>query len=275
LQEFRYCSLTFVGDVHEVLADSLIENNKILKYLKDNQIDNLEFIKTSVLDKLAKLVDEKGLPKKVAGYQKNDGVFMNFLSFGVLEEIYDVAPLYLLQRSDVENPKFGLDSIFFKDDEVFVFEFKSSINKLDEKAVAKNIREGVNSLFCKGDRIKTASLFDCKTNIKNNNLNSKIGEVIDNFIDNRSDALALINQQGLKFNVCIISPNDVFSEDEIKNHIISEYIKCKKCVGECKSIKCPSHKDIKILEAVHVQLPTEFKLEKLYEKLIARLSDGN
>ena len=41
---------------------------------------------------------------------------MNFLSYEALKEFHGVLPLYLLQRSDIENPKFGVDSVFYKED---------------------------------------------------------------------------------------------------------------------------------------------------------------
>ena len=69
-----------------------------------------------------------------------------------------------MQRSDVENPKFGVDSVFYVDKTVWIFEFKTSTTKLTEKATAKKVAEGVDSLFCKGNT-KIASLYDCKTNI--------------------------------------------------------------------------------------------------------------
>lgn len=271
LTEFWFSTYDFVGDIHDLLADELIKNNKILSYLKDKDEDSLDFLKTNLEDKLKALRNAASTQKR--GYNKNDGVYMNFLSYEALKEFHNVLPLYLLQRSDIEKAKFGVDSVFYKEDTIWVFEFKTSTTQLKEQKTAKKIYEGVDSLLCKGD-IKSASLYDCKTNIKNNNLNPKLLEVAQEFIENRSDTERLLNNSKLVFNVCIVSPSGVFTEAEIKKYIQLEYLKCHDCtnIGEiCKQYRCPRYNKIKIFNAFHVQLPTDFSLEKLYDKLIEKL----
>lgn len=276
LPEFWYSTYDYIGDIHDLLADELIRNNKILSYLKDNDEDSLDFLKTNLEDKLKALRNASSTQKR--GYNKNDGVYMNFLSYEALKEFHDVLPLYLLQRSDIEKAKFGVDSVFYKDDSLWVFEFKTSTAQLKEQKTAKKIYEGVDSLLCKGD-IKTASLFDCKTNIKNNNLNPKLLEIAQEFIKDRSNTERLLKNPNLVFNVCIISPCGVFTENEIKKYIKTEYIDCRDCTKNgaiCKQYGCARFNKIKIFNAFHVQLPTEFSLEKLYDKLIEKLKgDAN
>lgn len=274
LQEFWYCTYDFVGDIHELLAEELIRDNKILSYMRENDDDSLDFLKTNLEDKL-KALKEAATTNK-SGYAKNDGVYMNFLSFEALREFHDVLPLYLLQRSDVEKAKFGVDSVFYKDDNLWIFEFKTSVLQLNESDTAKKIYDGVESLFCKGN-IKTASLYDCKTNVTNNNLNPKLLGVTQDFIDKRNDTKSLVNNASLIFNVCIVSPSGIFSENDIKEYIKKEYLTCKQCTkhgNKCKSYGCPRFEDIRIFNVFHVQLPLEFSLEKLYNKLIKKIG-GN
>lgn len=275
LTEFWYCTYDFEGDIHELLADELIKNNKILSYMKDNNQDTLDFLKTNLEDKLKALKASVATGKK--GYAKNDGVYMNFLSFEALKEFHDVLPLYLLQRSDVEKAKFGVDSVFYKDDNLWIFEFKTSSSQLNESGTAKKIYAGVESLLCNGD-IKTASLYDCKTRVSDNKLNPKLLEVTQEFIDQRNNTAKLLENPNLIFNVCIVSPSNVFTEDEIKMYIQKEYLNCKHCIGQgqiCKYFECPRYNKIKIFNAFHVQLPTDFSLEKLYDKLIEKIGGEN
>lgn len=271
LDEFWYCTYEFEGDIHELLADELIKNNKILSYMRESDQDSLSFLKTNLEDKMRKLKTSLKNPKE--GYKKNDGIYMNFLSYEALKEFHDVLPLYLLQRSDIENPKFGVDSVFYKEDRIWVFEFKTSTSTLNENATAKKVYEGVESLFCKGD-VKTASLYDCKTNIRKNDLNPKLLEVTDELIVNRSDTEKLLDNPSLVFNVCIVSPSNVFSQEDIKKYIKKEYLDCKNCIvngSNCKQFACPRFEKIKIFNAFHVQLPTDFSLEKLYDKIIEKM----
>ncbi|HEY8389719.1 MAG TPA: hypothetical protein VIL26_02010 [Clostridia bacterium] len=187
LQQFNYCNFSFCGDIHELMAEELTQNYKILSYLRDQDQDSIDFLKNIIKEKLERLKNSS----KRSGYVKNDGIFMNFLSFEALKELYDVMPLYLLQRSDIEKAKFGIDSIFYRNNDIWIFEFKTSINQLDESSTAIRIYEGVESLFCKGD-IKIASLYDCNTTIKKNRLDPSLYNVINNFIDNRNDIKTLL-----------------------------------------------------------------------------------
>lgn len=273
LDGFWYCTYEFEGDIHELLADELIENNKILSYMKENDQDSLSFLRTNLEDKLRMLKNSSKTPKE--GYKKNDGIYMNFLSYEALKVFHGVLPLYLLQRSDIENPKFGIDSVFYKDEHIWVFEFKTSTSTLNENATAKKVYEGVKSLFCKGD-IKIASLYDCRTNIRNNDLNPKLLEITNELIDNRGDIEKLMGNPGLVFNVCIVSPSNTFSQKDIIKYIKKEYLDCKNCTEcglNCKQFNCPRFEKIKIFNAFHVQLPMNFSLEHLYDKIIERIKE--
>lgn len=109
---------------------------------------------------------------------------MNFLSFEALREFHDVLSLYLLQRSDAEKAKFGVGSVFYKDDNLWIFEFKTSTSQLDESGTAKKIYAGVESLFGKGD-VKTAFLYDCKTTVRDNKLIPKLLDVAQEFVSQK------------------------------------------------------------------------------------------
>ena len=193
---------------------------------------------------------------------------MNLLSYEALKELYDVMPLYLLQRSDIEKPKYGVDSVFYKDNTLWIFEFKTSITNLNENSTATKVYQGVESLFCKGE-IKTASLYDCRATINNNKLNPDLNIIIQSFIDNRNNTSLLMNSH-LIFNVCIVSPSNMFSEQAIKTYIKKRYLDCNNCTN-CKEYTCPRFNGIKIFNAFHMQLPAEFSLEVLYNKLIEKI----
>ena len=55
LKEFKYCVLTYSGDIHQLLSDELIANNKILSYLKENSSIEFDFLRENLKDKLFKL----------------------------------------------------------------------------------------------------------------------------------------------------------------------------------------------------------------------------
>lgn len=271
IKEFKYCVLSYDGDIHELLAEQLIKDNKILSYLKENDIDSLSFLKENLKDKLRKL--KSTIDTRKNGYNKNDGIYMNFLAYEMLKESYGVEPLYLLQKSDVENPKFGLDSVFYKGKSLWIFEFKTSTNNLNEEKVATQINKGVDSLFCK-EGTSTASLFNCKTTVKENSLDPLLNVALDRFIDNRNDVINLLSDSNLIFNVCVVSPSGEFDDETIKQYILEKYIKCKECDKEgkvCKQYKCSHFEKISIINAFHLQLPTTFSLEKLYDKLLERI----
>ena len=274
LEEFKYCILTYSGDINELLSQELIANNKILSYLKDNDIENLKFLRENLIDKLKKL--KQSIDRGKSGYSKNDGIYMNFLAYEALKESYSVDPLYLLQRSDIENPKFGVDSVFYVDKTVWIFEFKTSTVKLTENSSATKVKDGVESLFCKGD-IKIASLYECKANVKSQKLSPELISIINELIDNRNDTEKLLNIDGLHFNVCIVSPSEAFDNDKIKQYISEKYLTCDNCETNgkaCKSYKCPKYKKIKIDNVFHLQLPTDFSLEKLYDLLIEKIGEN-
>lgn len=275
LKEFKYCVLTYSGDIHQLLSDELIANNKILSYLKENNAVELDFLRENLKDKLAKL---KGLSNSgKSGYSKNDGIYMNFLAYAALKESYAAEPLYLLQRSDVETPKFGVDSVFYVDNTVWIFEFKTSTTKLTEKTTAQKVKDGVESLFCKGD-IKIASLYECKANINSRALPTELSTIIDELISNRADVSKILTIDGLHFNICIVSPSNAFKNDELKTYISEKYLDCDKCEdagNTCKKYKCAKYKEIKIDNVFHLQLPVDFSLEKLYDSLILKIGEGN
>lgn len=271
IKGFKYCTLSYTGEIHDLLAEELIKNNKILSYLRENDDDSLDFLKTNLEDKLSTL------KSATSGFKKNDGVYMNFLAYEVLKENYGIEPLYLLQKSDVETPKFGVDSVFYKNENLWIIEFKTSACELNAQKTAKKIYDGVESLFCKED-IKTASLFECKTTVKKNDLNRDLLTAIQEFIDLRRETDKLVNHDKLVFNVCIVSPSGVFKNEEIIEYIKKEYIDCKKCEdtgGTCHKYKCPRYENIKIQDAFHLQLPTDFSLEKLYNALIKKMGESN
>ncbi len=268
LKEFSYCTLTYLGDVHDLLADELIKDNKILTYLKENDDKSLDFLRTNLKRKLRSL---KAAEANGTSLGKNDGIYMNFLAYEAIEELYDILPLYLLQRSDVEKSKFGVDSVFYSGKDIWIFEFKSSISSLNEQAVAKKIYKGVESLFCMGE-IGTASLYDCQTIVENNGLDTRLNDVLQRFIDNSEFPEKLIDDEDMKFNICIVSPSGAFSETQIKDYINNEYLSCDNCSDPpCKKFGCPKFEKIKILNVFHLQLPTIFSLETLYNKLLAKL----
>lgn len=270
LKEFSYCTLEFNGDAHDLLTDALIKDNKILTYLKDSD-EGFDFLKTNLHDKLVKL--RTAATEKKSGFFKNDGIYLNFLAFEALKDLYNILPLYLLQRSDVEAPKLGVDSVFYCGQEIWIFEFKSSTSTLKEEDVAIKVYDGVESLFCKGD-IKTASLFDCKTMVKKNKLDVKLKDVLQRLIDNRADTEKLMDGEDMKFNVCIVAPIDTFSEDDIKDYINKKYLSCDGCsFNPCKQYKCPKFEKIKILNVFHLQLPCDFNLETLYDKLLLKMEN--
>ena len=75
-----------------------------------------------------------------------------------------------------------------------------------------------------------------------------------------------------------VSPSGTFTDEEIKEYIKTEYIDCKKCEDtgeECRKYKCPRYENIKIQDAFHLQLPTDFSLEKLYNALIKKMGESN
>ena len=274
LKEFKYCVLTYSGDINQLLAQELISNNKILSYLRDNDKSNLEFLRENLKDKLNKL--KQGTESGKSGYSKNDGIYMNFLAYAALKESYSVDPLYLLQRSDVENPKFGVDSVFYVDNAIWIFEFKTSTLRLTEETSATKVKQGVESLFCNGD-IKIASLYDCRANINSRKLSQELVSVINALIDGRNDTKKILGIEGLHFNVCIVSPSSSFDNAKIKQHISEKYLTCDDCEAkgkECKSYKCPKYKEIKIDNVFHLQLPTDFSLENLYDMLIKMIGEN-
>ena len=274
LAEFKYCVLTYSGDIHQLLSKELIANNKILSYLRDNDVGNLTFLRKNLQDKLNTL--KESAKSRKPGYSKNDGIYMNFLAYAALKESYSVDPLYLLQRSDIETPKFGVDSVFYVDKTVWIFEFKTSTVRLTEESSASKVKEGVNSLFCKGDT-KIASLFDCKANIDTQKLSPELTAIIDTLIDKRNDTEAILTIAGLHFNVCIVSPSTAFDNKEIKKYISQKYLTCDDCESQgktCKAFKCPKYKKIKIDNVFHLQLPADFSLERLYDSLIEKIGEN-
>lgn len=275
LKEFKYCVLTYSGDIHQLLSDELISNNKILSYLKENSSLEFDFLRENLKDKLSKLKEASKTSK--SGYNKNDGIYMNFLAYAALKESYTAEPLYLLQRNDVENPKFGVDSVFYVDKTVWIFEFKTSTTNLTEETTAQKVKEGVDSLFCKGN-MKIASLYECKANISSKSLPSELSAIIDELISNRANASKILTIDGLHFNICIVSPSGAFNNDELKTYIAEKYLDCDQCerVGKtCKEYKCVKYKEIKIDNVFHLQLPVDFSLEKLYDSLILKIGEGN
>ncbi len=268
LKEFSYCTISFDGDVHELLADELIKDNKILSYMKENDSVSLSFLKSNLKRKLNNL---KTAALTKSNFNKNDGIYMNFLAYEALKDLYDILPLYLLQRSDVEKPKFGFDSVFYRDKNVWIFEFKTSISNLNEQGVADKVYEGVESLFCKSG-MGTASIYDCQTTVNDKGLNSELNDVLQRLIDNIEFPEKLMDDDDLKFNVCIVSPSGVFSETQIKRYVNEKYLSCGGCSkNPCTRFKCPKFEEIKILNVFHLQLPEAFSLETLYDKLLLKM----
>lgn len=271
LKEFKYCELTYSGDIYDLLSEELIEDNKILSYLKNQNPENFIFLKENLKDKLERLKSNASCNKP--GYIKNDGIYMNFLAYSALKESYSAEPLYLLQRSDIESPKFGVDSVFYVEKTVWIFEFKTSSNKMSESNTANKVKEGVESLFCKGD-IKIASLYDCKENVEENNLPSELLDIIDELINKRNCTKDLMNIRDLHFNICLVSPAENFDSDKLKQYISKKYLDCDHCDNkgkECKRFKCPKYSEIHIDNVFHLKLPTDFELSKLYDSLINKM----
>ncbi|MDE7182234.1 MAG: hypothetical protein K2O41_04275, partial [Clostridia bacterium] len=103
-------------------------------------------------------------------------------------------------------------------------------------------------------------------------LDTRLNDVLQRFIDNSEFPEKLIDDEDMKFNICIVSPSGAFSETQIKDYINNEYLSCDNCSDPpCKKFGCPKFEKIKILNVFHLQLPTIFSLETLYNKLLAKL----
>ena len=264
LKNVRCISLINDTDVNEFYANFLLENNKIFAYLQER--DSTE-AKTYLIDVLKQKIQYM----KSSSTFKNDGVLMPFLSFESIKKVYDVEMLYLFSDSDLEKSKFGLDSVFVGENLLFLVEYKSRSNSCKEDDVEDALEEAVVSIFGKkGYDLSTLKF--CRKNLKELDFKQpeNILDLLKYYQHNRNDADKLIIKEGLSFNVCIVSPVNKFDIKILETHILNNYLNCKAC-GECKNYKCAKYRNIKINDVVHLQLSSEFDLEKMYEKMIEKL----
>lgn len=270
LKKVRLVTFTDDRDVNDFYADFLIENNKLLSYIQESdKTEAKEFLKDIIKQKLDYM--------KNNNFLKNDGVMMPFLSFETIKSLYNVEMLYLFSDSDLERSKFGLDSVFVGENCLFLVEYKSHVNISDENEISNTINNGVISLFGKNGFHLTTLKF-CKKHLETITLKKpeKIKELLDFYKDNRNNPQELIENKGLSFNVCIISPVDTFNKKALEDYIIDKYLKCEKC-GKCKQFRCPKYSKIQINDVVHLQLNKEFNIEDFYKSLLRKLGveDGN
>lgn len=263
LRDVRLISLTSNVDVNEFYAGYLLDNNDFFKYIQNKDITKSKvFLKKILRQKIEDMRNSKF---------KNDGVIMPFLSFKYLTELYDIDLLYLYSNSDLENSKFGSDSIFVGFNYLFIVEYKSHMNKKDEEGISDTTIKAIESLFNKKS-YDLSTLEFCRENL--NTINSvdkvKIENLIDYYEDYRRDPENLLKNDNLNFNICIISPVGEFNKDTLKSYIMKKYFGCKNC-KECKQFNCAKFKKIKLNDIIHIQLSTEFNLEKLYNCLINKL----
>ena len=270
LKKVRLVTFTDDRDVNDFYADFLIENNKLLSYIQENdKTEAKEFLKDIIKQKLDNM--------KINNLLKNDGVMMPFLSFETIKNLYNVEILYLFSDSDLERPKFGLDSVFVGENCLFLVEYKSHTNICNEEKIADTINEGVRSLFGKNGFHLTTLKF-CKKHLATIALKKpeKIKNLLDFYKDNRNNPETLVENKGLSFNICIVSPVNIFNKKTLEKYVLSKYFKCEGC-DDCKKFRCPRYSKIKINDVVHIQLNKEFNIEDFYKSLLRKLGveDGN
>lgn len=252
-------------DVNDSYADIIIDNNKLLSYMREGKNDEKKkaFIKKILAEKIEKM------PYVTI---KNDGIFMSLISYNFIKQHYNKELLYLMGYQDIEKPKFGLDSVFYSSDEIFIVEFKSSISQLKTTQVGKKLIEGIASLFSK-DSYDLATLEYCRDFLDEKDTSlSVLNKILDFYEKNRYNPHVLKTNNKLKFNVCIVSPLNEFSKNDIEQYIKDEYITCKKCKNlPCSDIKCERNESIQINDAIHIEIDNTFSLEKIYELLISKL----
>lgn len=264
LKNVHCISITSKSNVNEFYADFLLEQNKIFSYLQEQDLSEAKLYLKDILKQKIEYM-------KKSPTLKNDGVMMPFLSFESIKKMYNIELLYLFSDSDLEKPKFGLDSVFVGENLLFLVEYKSRSNIIKEQEFAKALEEAVISIFGK-DSYDLSTLKFCRKNLKTILINEpeRILELLEYYQLNRSNPDKLIEKEGLSFNICIISPIDELDINTLEAHILEKYFNCKKC-GECKKYKCARYKDIKINDVVHIKLSSEFDLETMYEIMLEKI----
>ena len=196
---------------------------------------------------------------------------MPFLSFKYLKELYNIDLLYLYSYSDLEKSKLGSDAVFVGVNHLFIVEYKSNMNKQNEKEISNTFVKAVESLFNKKS-YDLSTLEFCRENLETiaNVEKEKIEHLIDYYEEFRRDPDNLIKNNDINFNICIISPVGVFNKDNLKNYILEKYFNCDNC-DNCKHFACAKFTKIKLHDVVHLQLSTQFDLEKFYTCLMKKL----
>lgn len=264
LTNFVLQSYSVKEDINSIYADIIIDDNKLLSYMRDGKSDEKK------KRYLVKILEQK-LENLSKATFSNDGIFMSLISYKFIQEFFNAKLLYHLSYNDIEKPKFGMDSVFFTSNDIIIVEYKTSISNLSAASLSDVLVEGVKSLFMK-ESYDLATIEYC-----NDFLDELIAEgarlksILDFYEKNRNDIAKLLSNKNLRFHVCIVSPLNVFTESDLIFYIKQKYLDCHNCKEGCKGEKCYRYKDIKINSAIHLQLSGDFSLPILYSELKSKL----
>lgn len=264
------------GNVDEELADKFIRDIVGINFNLDFTTETWNDIKEIIVDKLNKITS---YPK---GFLKNDGTIIPLIANYVIEKVFDIELLsYSEDITDIEIVPKGFDSLFLnKDLSIFLCEYKSSINKLNEEKLAENFINGYKSIFCKDSSIVSKiSTIKSRLEKEKEGIREKIKNNLNLLIKNRRILENLVDSEEIKFNICCITKSNMKINiskliTQIQNQFERNSFCCKEKNEHCKKYdKCNKFDKIKVINLIVVRIPDDFDIQCFYENIIKKIED--
>lgn len=273
---FIEIKLSKLGNIDEELAEKFIRDIIEFNFNLDFTDETWNDIKEIIADKLNRIIL---YPR---GFLKNDGTIIPLIANYVIEKIFSIELLsYSEDITDIEIVPKGFDSLFLdKDLSIFLCEYKSSINKLNEEKLTGYFINGYKSIFCKDSSI-VSKISTIKSRLEREQKDNK--EIIRNnlnvLIKNRRTLENLVDSECTKFNICTITKSNLkMDTSKILTQIKTQFVKNKFCVEEkgkyCRKYnECGKVEKIKVVNLIVIKIPDDFDIKCFYESIIKKIED--
>lgn len=262
-----------VNDVDKEFAEKFVRDILSYNFTLEFTTDTWEYIKELFIDKLEKM-------KKPNGFNSNDGTILPLFANYILEKIFNVELLsYSENLDDIQSAPNGFDAIFLDSDlSIFLCEYKTTIQTINEEKISNKVIEGYRSVFCT-ESFVISKIHSISSKIKDRANKDIIRNNLKKLIMNRRELEKLCGTKDTKFNICCVTKsNKELDLKKIVENVDNKFIQDKYCRNSnskmCSKIgNCNKIDKIKVINIVIIRIPENLNFKNFYLNVVKKIED--